>query len=55
VLAHDAITDPKPEAGPLADALGGEERLEYVTDVISVDSRTVVGDLDDDLIAVALG
>src|SRR5262245_38990949 len=42
VAGDDAVTDGQPQAGALADRLGGEERIEDVGQVLSGDAAAVV-------------
>src|SRR5262245_810339 len=43
VLAHDAVTDAQPQAGPLPDFLGGEKRIENALGVL--DAFAIVAEL----------
>ena len=55
VLLDDAVADRKAEAGPLADGLGGEERVEDPLADRRLDAAAGVGDLDPDSGRLGLG
>src|SRR5689334_16955661 len=46
MLAHDAISDRKPQARSLAGGLGGEERIVDSRKMLGSDSLPAVGNLD---------
>src|SRR5712671_4423226 len=46
VRRDDAVCDREPEAGPTADVLGREERLEDASEALRRNARTVVADAD---------
>jgi hypothetical protein len=50
-LLDDAIDHRQPEPGALADILGGEERLENLFHHLRRDSRALVGNLDQHVVA----
>ena len=49
VVGDDAVADAQAQAGPAAERLGGEERVEDPRQHVGRDAAAVVGDLDDDL------
>src|SRR5450759_3148214 len=55
VIGHDALADREAEAGPLADRLGREERVEDPRADRRRDPAAIVGDLEHDVVAVGPG
>ena len=51
MLLDDVVDDGQAQAGPLADRLGGEERIEYLFQVLFRDAAAVVLEADGDLLA----
>ena len=55
VLLDDPVADREAQPGPLADRLGGEERVEDPLADRRVDAAAGVGDLDPDALGLGLG
>ena len=49
LVVDHAVGDAQAQAGAVADALGGEERVEDVREHVAGDAAAIVGHLDDDL------
>ena len=55
MAAHDVVGDAEPEPGALADALGGEERIEDALQMLGSDAAAVVLDLHRHVAVARLG
>src|SRR6185312_13271047 len=55
VLLDDPVADREPQPGPLAQRLGGEERVEDPIADRRIDAAAGVGDLDPDPLAPGIG
>ncbi len=53
MFLDDAVAHGEPEAGTVADAFSGEERVEYLVQILCRNSFTGVGHLDKDLVRLA--
>src|SRR5690349_22885209 len=49
-ILHDAIRDREPEAKPLTQSLGGEERIEDLVDLVGRNAGPVVRHFDQDMV-----
>src|SRR5690606_8379393 len=52
-VAHDAIGNRQPQPEALADRLGGEEGLEYLVQMLTIDTAAAVGDAQPPFVPVA--
>src|SRR5690606_40611610 len=51
--AHDAVGSREPQPEALADGLGGEEGLEYLVQMLTIDTAAAVGDAQQPFVPVA--
>lgn|GEM_PF-2065886 len=49
MVLDDSITDGQAEPGSFADVLRCEERIEYLFEMLRLDSEAIVGDFDVDI------